>query len=205
MVKLMAAKWTSKYFYGHQISEYGLQHGYVDYRTLAKCGDMVLCNDITKLFYGSINGEYVEPQQINGYIDNSDEIDELQERIDELQDNIFDFQDDIENLQNELKDVAPLSYFESSIKADIDDLQDNVNELQEQIDELQDEQDNQSEIYQYYIIDDQLARILQEWTNEIIYYIESLDIYVWGITHYGTSWDYVLTNIKIDLEGGEND
>ena len=202
----------STYFYGNKISDYGLKNGYVDYKTLAQCGDMVLCNDITKLFYSSINSEYVEPQQVNGFIDNQDEIDELQERIDELQNSMFNYQDDIENLQNELKNVAPLSYFESSIKADIDDLQDNVNELQEQIDDLQEqiddlqaEQDNQKEIFQYYIISDNLARILQELTNEIIYYIESLDIYVWGITHYGTSWDYVLTDIKIELDGVENE
>ena len=37
---------TSKYFYGNKISDYGLEHGYVDYRTLAKCFDAVLNNDI---------------------------------------------------------------------------------------------------------------------------------------------------------------
>ena len=34
-------------------------------------------------------------------------------------------------------------------------------------------------------------------TDEIVYYNEELDMYVWGITHYGTSWDYVLTDIAI--------
>ena len=177
------AKWTSKFFYGNEISEYGLKNGYVDYRTLAKCGDMVLCNDITKLFYNTISGEYVEPKQINGYIDNSDQIDELQEQMDELLDE-YRATDD-EQRENEL--------------------QEQMDELQAQIDELQDEQDNPDEIFQYYIIDSQLAQILKELTNEIIYYIESLDIYVWGITHYGTSWDYVLTDIEIDLKGGENE
>ena len=178
------AKWTSEYFYGNKISEYGLKNGYVDYRTLSKCGDMVLCNDITKLFYASINGEYVEPEQVNGYIDNSEEIEELQEKIDFL-----------ESEQPSIIDDPTL--YKS--------IQEQIDELQEQINDLEYEQDNQSEIYQYYIISDPLAKILMELTNEIIYYIESLDIYVWGITHWGTSWDYVLTNIKIDLKGGEND
>lgn len=173
----------SKFFYGNQISEYGLQHGYIDYKTLAKCGDMVLCNDITKLFYSHINGEYNEPEQVNGYIDNSDEIDELNERIDELMDEYNTTTDD--EREKELSD-------------EIDELQDKINELQE-------EQDNQGdEIFQYYIISDNLARILQDLTNEIVYYLPALDIYIWGITHYGTSWDYVLTNMKIDL-GGENE
>jgi hypothetical protein len=30
-----------------------------------------------------------------------------------------------------------------------------------------------------------------------VFYNEKLDIYVWGITHFGTAWDYVLTDIKI--------
>jgi hypothetical protein len=170
----------SNYFYGNKISDYGLEHGYVDYKTLAMAGDMVLCGDITKLFYNEIGSEYIEPEQVNGYIDNSDEIDELQEQIDELEMNQPSIMDDSEKWQ---------------------EIQDQIDELQEQIDELQDEQDNQQEIFQYYIISDNLAEILKELTNEIVYYIEYLDIYIWGITHYGTSWDYVLTNIKIEKDG----
>ena len=172
----------SKYFYGNEISEYGLKNGYVDYRTLAKCGDMVLCNDITKLFYNTIRGEFVEPEQVNGYIDNSEEIEELQEKLDDLKDLLEDaylLDDTIEEIENQ------------------------IDHLQEEIDQLQEEQDNQHEIFQYYIIDDRLAEILKEWTDEIVYYIPLLDIYVWGITHCGTSWDYVLTNIKIDLKDDE--
>jgi hypothetical protein len=54
-----------------------------------------------------------------------------------------------------------------------------------------DENDSYSEIFQYYIIDPDTAERLKEHTDEIIYYIEKLDIYVLGVTHYGTSWDYV--------------
>ena len=55
------------------------------------------------------------------------------------------------------------------------------------------------DIFQWFIISDNGARILKELTNEIVYYNSELDMYVWGVTHYGTSWDYVLTDIKIDL------
>lgn len=54
------------------------------------------------------------------------------------------------------------------------------------------------EIFQYYIISDRGYEILSEFTNEIVFYNEDLDMYVWGVCHYGTSWDYVLTDIKID-------
>ena len=69
---------NKKYFYGNEISEYGIEHNRVDYRALAKSFDAVLCNDITKLFYSDINGEYNEVEQINGFIDNSEIIEELE-------------------------------------------------------------------------------------------------------------------------------
>lgn len=166
----------SIYFCGNKISDYGLQHGRVDYATLAKAFDAVLCNDITKLFYGTINGEYNEVEQISGFIDNQDDIDELQEKLDDI--------------LTEYRETDDSEKEKQLGKA--------MNELQEQIDELQREQDEQPEIYQYYIVSDAGADLLKDY-GEIVYYIPALDIYVWGVTHYGTSWDYVLTNIKIDL------
>lgn len=53
------------------------------------------------------------------------------------------------------------------------------------------------EVYQYYIVTDSGARFLEEYTDEIVYYHDELDMYLWGITHFGTSWDYVLTDIKL--------
>lgn len=153
--------WKSKYFYGHEISQYGLENGWLDYGTLAKAFDAVLCNDITKLFAQS------ETEQINGIIDNSDEIDELEERIAEL-DEEFNAEE--------------------------------IEELEGQICELRDEEDTYHEIFQYYIISDNGAEILKEFTDDPIFYIEDFDIYVWGVTHYGTAWDYVLTDVKLELE-----
>lgn len=52
------------------------------------------------------------------------------------------------------------------------------------------------EVYQWYIVSDGGAELLQYWTDEVLYYHEELDIYLWGVTHWGTSWDYVLTDIR---------
>lgn len=52
------------------------------------------------------------------------------------------------------------------------------------------------DIYQDYIITSNGADYLQRNTDEIVYYNGKLDMYIWGITHYGTSWDYVYTDIK---------
>ena len=172
----------SNYFYGNKISEYGINNGYVDYRTLAKAFDAVLCNDIMKVFY-NINGEYFEPEQINGLIDNSDEIDELNEELEEIE------EEQISLINADLEHTSRYK-----------ELQERADKINEQIDELEREQEEQPEIFQYFIISDSGADILKHWTNEIVYYVPSLDIYVWGVTHLGTSWDYVLTDIKIELD-----
>ena len=66
----------------------------------------------------------------------------------------------------------------------------------DEIEELESEQDDQ-EVYQWYIVDDWGARLLKD-INQIVYYNETLDMYLWGVIHYGISWDYVLTDIEID-------
>lgn len=156
-----------KYYYGNAISGYGLENGYVDYATLAKCFDAVLNNDIMNLTYDIGYWE-----QVSGIIDNTDDIEELEEKRDELEE------------QNE---SSPSQIIENEI-----------DEINEQIEELEQEQDNDPEVFQWFIVDDWGARLLQRETNEIVYYNDKLDMYVWGVTHYGTSWDYVLTNIAID-------
>lgn len=117
----------SDYFYGNKVSDYGLEHGYVDYRTLAKAFDAVLNNDI-------------------------------------------------------IQKTCNIGYWDIVSGSDYDE-----------------ETDSYTDIYQYYIVDNNGAEILQE-AEEIVFYNEELDMYVWGVTHYGTSWDYVLTDIKIEKQ-----
>ena len=145
---------NKKYFYGNEISEYGMQHNRVDYRALAKSFDAVLCNDITKLFYSTINNEYIEPEIVNG-------------------DSIY--------YENSNGDILSMSEYDELEP----EQQDEYNEIE-------------NDIYQYYIIDNAGYRILTEHTNEIVFYIDKLDLAIWGVTHFGTSWGYVLTNIKIE-------
>lgn len=71
----------------------------------------------------------------------------------------------------------------------------------EQGDNYDEENDCYDEIYQYYIIDNDGVGILENYApNAIIYYSPLLDVYVWGITHWGTSWSIVPTEISIDEE-----
>ena len=44
------------------------------------------------------------------------------------------------------------------------------------------------DIYQYFLIDNSTAEMLMRHTDEIIFYSEKLDLYVLGVTHFGTMW-----------------
>lgn len=50
------------------------------------------------------------------------------------------------------------------------------------------EYDEYYDVFQFYIIQDRDAEFLTDYTNELVYYDNELDIYVWGITHFGTPW-----------------
>lgn len=64
--------------------------------------------------------------------------------------------------------------------------------------------DYDSEIYQYYIITESGYQILSWLTpDENVFYHDELDMFVWGITHFGTSWDYVLTDLKLIEQWGD--
>lgn len=154
-----------EYFNGSKISDYGLEHGRVDYATLAKNIDVVMCNDFMEQTWDIGYWE-----QISGMIDNSDQIEELEDQIEELEDQI----DDPEKRQ---------------------DIEDQIEKLEDQIEELREEEECYPDVFQWFITDHAGAEVL-EWNNEIIYYNKTLDLYLWGVTHWGTSWDYVLTDIK---------
>lgn len=134
---------------GQDISKYGLEHGYIDYRCLANCCDaLILNNDIIKFdidFWEEYSGELYNYYNANG-------------------------------------DIITC----------------------EEYDNISDGDTQHKDIYQYYIIPEYAAEFLKEYTDEIILYNERINMFLWCITHYGTSWNYVLTDIKI-MEDNEND
>lgn len=60
--------------------------------------------------------------------------------------------------------------------------------------------DEYTEVFQWFIVSDNGAQMIQDYTDEILYYHEELDIYLWGVTHWGTSWDYVLMDIPCNCD-----
>lgn len=120
-------KLAGKYFCGNEISNYGKEHGFLDYDTFSRAFDHVLNNSIFELGQGIGYGW----ELVNG----------------------LDFDYEEEEIIEE------------------------------------------PEIFQWYIVSDSGAQIIQDYTNEILYYHDKLDIYLWGVTHWGIGWDYVLTDI----------
>lgn len=167
-------KLAGTYFCGNEVSDYAKEQGYLDYRTLAKAFDAVLNNDIMSITDSNGIGYW---NQENGMIDNSDEIEELENKI-------SDTEEKMEELDEKSNDYKVL--------------ESEIDEMQSRIDELQNQQDYPPEIFQWYIVNGNGADIIKEYTDDPLYYNEALDMYLWGVTHYGTSWDYVLTDVKLN-------
>ena len=168
-------KLSGTYFCGNEASDYAKENGFLDYATLAKAFDAVLNNGIIQAtsdigYWDIENGseEYYEDNNGNRYT-----YDEKEERIEELEEKI----EELEELETEEAEAQ-------------------IEEIREDIETLEDA--HYEEIFQYFIISDNGAEILKDYTDEIVFYNETLDMYVWGVTHWGTSWDYVLTDIKLN-------
>lgn len=127
-------KLAGKYFCGNEISNYGKEHGFLDYNTFSRAFDHVLNNSIFEFGQGIGYGW----ELVNG----------------------LDFDYEEEYKEEEEEEII-----------------------------------KEPEVFQWYIVSDSGAQIIQDYTNEILYYHDELNIYLWGVTHWGTGWDYVLTDI----------
>lgn len=162
------------YFCGNEVSEYGQMHGYMDYATLAKAFDAVLNNEII----GAIGKAGYDLEQVSGGC-TDEKIEELYEERDKI--------------ESEL-DAAAL--------ADDEEKREHFEKLLSEKESEIDEAEQEPEIFQYFIVSDGGAEILKD-AGEILFYCEQLDMYIWGVTHFGTSWAYVLTDIKWDPEASD--
>ena len=139
--------------------------------------NMVLCNDIL-----DVDCE-MELQNMNYLVDTDDVKTWISTYTNDdfLMDFFDDDKHDIDNLTND-----DLQLIKDDYCMDI------INDL-----ELLDYYDD---IYQYYIIDDYSSDLFIK-LEYPVFYSNVLNVYVVGITHYGTSWNYILTNQTFDDYG----
>jgi len=167
----------SEYFCGNKISEYGLKNNRVDYRTFSKAFDAVASFDSEELFkvgdfepYNT-NDTYYQDSEGNYY--NYDEAEEKKEEL--------------ENRLTELENMEDLNEEQEAEKEKIEN---DLTALEETC---------YRDIYTWLIVSHNAVDLLEE-AGEVIYYSNLLDMYLWGVDHCGTAWDYVLTNIKVELD-----
>lgn len=172
----------NKYFCGNMISEYGRKNGRVDYATFAKAFDAVLNNSIMADLENA--GYYFDIEV--GFIDNSEDIEALEEERDAL--------GIVEKWTASGKTYEDEDGNEASPETVA-----RFEEIDGKIDELRDEE-GPDEIYQYYIVSAYGADLIRDYNVGTLFYCEAVDLYIWGIGHYGTAWDYVLTPIPCDID-----
>jgi hypothetical protein len=157
------------YFRGYEVSDYAKENGYVDYQTLAKAvGNMILNNEI---FFKEDPDEWdlVDSPVKDRYYQLDAQIFDLEEQIEELKHAETKDLDEIENLEDQLEDLKSELEYNDPYSLDI---------------------------FQWFIVGEDSVDLLIE-ANQIVYYNYRLNMYLWGITHCGTSWSYVLTDIKL--------
>ena len=92
----------------------------------------------------------------------------------------YDYAEYLANYENSCDDEEPKTY-------------------QEWLEDNREDYEREIQIYQYYLIRDPYWL---EQAGELVLYSEKLDCYVWCVDHWGTAWDYVLSNLCVD-EGNE--
>ena len=89
-----------------------------------------------------------------------------------------------------------LNYYDYE-KGDILKLDLSIEDFEEYIEERAFDSMYEWDIYQYFIIPDNQAKLWETYTNYPIYYNEDLDLFLVGITHYGMSWKYFSTTYTV--------
>lgn len=165
-------------FCGHKVSDYGLENGRLDYATLSKCFDAVLCNNILEVdpyALDNIESGDFEIYYFKGEEITREEYEEKREEIEKELDNLYSID------LTEMSEQEQTKIGEEIIALESD---------------LEDFKPCQNEVFQWFIVSDNALELLKE-AGELVLYSEKLDCYVWGVTHWGTSWDYVLTSIRL--------
>lgn len=163
-------------YYDVTASSTGIKNNRVDEETLFQVIKGISADDIFKKTqeYGIGNWELVNGSLYVHYdCEGNDYTDEeAQERIQELEELIDNADEEVQ-----ADEIA-------AWEADIQDLEDGV----------------EYDIHQIYLVSEKAARILIEESDEIVFYNQELNAYVWCITFCGVDWSEVLTSIPLNPE-----
>ena len=178
------------YYYGAAVSEEGIKYGKVDYKAFASAFPHILNNEIVANVddIEPIMGDPAHHEDSKGNVYKWDEWEDRQIELDKLRANCLAELDKYEKLAEQTMDPTERRCFEAKINA----LTKTIEDCTEDIFALDEEHPN--EVFQWYIVPAQALDHLND-ADEIVWYSPTLNLYIWGVTHYGTAWEYVLTDI----------
>lgn len=153
--------------FGQDLNEEEVKTQTISYLTLANSFQNIMCNNI-------INDEYFREELIN-----------------EL----------YSHYENITKEYTTEELFEECECYGIIDegttLADFKENEEENKRELIEEYARNYEAFQFYIVDDGARKWIEAFTDDLVVYSEALELDIWCITHFGTSWSIVPTDRTI--------
>ena len=187
---------------------------FVDREVYSNVTDMV--EFILQNSYGDACGEapFTNDDIENMYVDNSDEIEELNDKLEELNDELEELESEIEELESDLEDVEKefeeepyrielrddIKYYNEEIKEKINErisLLSNIKGLENEVSDLESEQDEPNEVYCWYIVSGWLCDKLKD-IGEVV--IENESLWGRGACGQSISLDWVIGSICKNLE-----
>ena len=164
-------------FWGRKLNEEEIKAHRLSYATMSAQFDAVLCNNIVDVDEYIFNN--VESGDFRSYYIRGEEVDaetyetereKIEEVIAELEGETYETEEQETIIQNHIKELE--------------------NELENDFEEFEDD------IFQYFIVEANALWVLKR-AHELVLYSDKLDVYIWCVKHWGTSWDYVLTSLKV--------
>lgn len=161
-------------YYGAEVSRYGIEKNRVDMEALGQVIQGVPADGIFKQTMEHRIGTW---EVVNG--------------------SLHIHYDRAGNYYTDKEAQARIRELEELIEEAGENQEDKIAEWEADIESLEDYEVR--DIHQYYLISEKAANILMEESEEeIVFYNDVLNAYIWGITFCGASWSEVLTDIPLN-------
>lgn len=163
-------------FWGVELNEQEIKNHRLSYYTMSKQFDAVLCNNICE----------VDPN----LFDNLESGDFYSYYIAGVEVSEENYNEQKEEIENAIDDLS-FEEWETEEQERIAD--EHIKQLE---DRLTDFETIENEVFQWFIVSDSALWYLKR-AGELVFYSDVLGCYIWGVCHWGTSWGYVMTSLRI--------
>ena len=163
-------------FWGCKLNNEEIKNHRLSYKTLASQFEAVLCNNICEvdpnLFDNLESGDFYSYYIAGEEVSEND----FNERKEQIEDAIVEL--NFEEWETEEQKII---------------IDEHIKQLEDQ---LADFETLKNEVFQWFIVSNSALWYLKR-AGELVFYSDILDCYIWGVCHWGASWDYVMTSLRI--------